>query len=71
MEEQSQDSIVMKRLLSMQTEVNKHLEKHNRNLQDELILILDKKSTLPLRLRMFIMTWCEYQLNQQQEEVKP
>jgi len=66
--QQDSESIVMKRLLSMQTEVNKHLEKHNRNLQDELILILDKKSTLPLRLRMFIMTWCEYQLNQQQQE---
>jgi hypothetical protein len=65
---QDDESIAMKRLLKMQDEINAHLEKNNRSTHDELILILDKKSTLPLRLRMFIMTWCEFQLNQQQQE---
>jgi hypothetical protein len=62
------ESVAMKRLLNMQDEINKHLELHNRSVEDELLLILNKESKLPLRLRMFIISYCEFQLNQKQQQ---
>jgi hypothetical protein len=56
---------VMKKILTMQDEVSIHLAKNNRTLDQELLLIFEKKSTLPTRLRRFVMSWYEFQLNQQ------
>lgn len=67
-DKQDDESIAMKRLLKMQDEINAHLEKNNRSTHDELLLILNKESKLPLRLRMFILSYCEFQLNQQQQQ---
>ncbi len=56
----------MRKVLSMQDEVNYHLARTGRTLDDEFHLILKEESTLPVRLRKFILSWYEFQFNQQQ-----
>lgn len=56
----------MKKVLTMQEEVNYHLARTNRTLDDEFHLVLKSESTLPARLRQFILSWYEFQFNQQQ-----
>jgi hypothetical protein len=56
----------MKKVLTMQEEINYHLARTNRTLDDEFHLVLNQKSTLPARLRQFILSWYEFQFNQQQ-----
>lgn len=56
----------IKKILSMQDEVSYHLVRTNRTLDDEFKLILNSESTLPARLRQFILSWYEFQFNQQQ-----
>ena len=56
----------MRKVLTMQEEVNYHLARTNRTLDDEFFLILKKESTLPTRLRTFVLSWYEFQHNQQQ-----
>jgi hypothetical protein len=58
----------MKKVLTMQEEVNYHLARTNRTLDDEFHLVLNQKSTLPARLRQFILSWYEFQFNQQQSQ---
>jgi hypothetical protein len=46
---------VIRRVLSMRDEIGYHLTRENRTLEEEFILIIKKESTLPKRLRDYII----------------
>lgn len=48
---------VIRRVLSMRDEIGYHLNRENRTVQEEFILILKKESKLPKRLRDYIVEY--------------
>lgn len=56
----------VRRILSMRDEVEYHLTRENRTVEQEYHLILKKESKLPTRLREFILEYFE-QLNPNEE----
>jgi len=55
----------VRKVLSMRDEVEYHLSRENRTVEQEFTLIINKESKLPKRLRDFILNYFEVQESEQ------